>query len=240
MKDIHQAGSTRKEFLRMSGALLAASLLGNFYESGAQAPSGNKPPVMAAVTPPEDLMREHGALSRILLIYDNAALRLQSRNPFTFGEVLAGSARTVRRFIEEYHEKLEEEFVFPRFGKNGSMADLADLLHRQHDAGRKVTDRIMQLAGSSSLNDARKSDLATLLLDFNRMYRPHKAREDTVLFPALRTVVSPLEFDRMGDEFEKREKDMFGEKGFEKIVEDIAGYEKTLGINDLGKFTPKV
>jgi hemerythrin-like domain-containing protein len=74
---------------------------------------------------------------------------------------------------------------------------------------------------------------------FNRMYSPHEAREDTVLFPALRMVVSKHEFDALGEEFEKKEHQLFGEDGFEKMVERVASIEKTLGIYDLAQFTPK-
>jgi hemerythrin-like domain-containing protein len=70
------------------------------------------------------------------------------------------------------------------------------------------------------------------------MYRPHEAREDTVLFPALRSVVSPNEFDAMGEDFEKDERQKFGEDGFENMVSQVADLERALGIYDLSKFTP--
>lgn len=37
-------------------------------------------------------------------------------------------------------------------------------------------------------------------------------------FPALRSVVSPNEFDAMGEDFEKDERQKFSEDGFEKVV----------------------
>ena len=70
------------------------------------------------------------------------------------------------------------------------------------------------------------------------MYWPHEAREDTVLFPALRSVVSPNEFDAMGEDFEKDERQKSGEDGFEKMVSQVADLERALGIYDLSKFTP--
>jgi hemerythrin-like domain-containing protein len=73
---------------------------------------------------------------------------------------------------------------------------------------------------------------------FARMYRPHAAREDTVLFPALRSVVSAHEYDALGEEFEEKEHKLFGEDGFEKVVAEVAGLEKQLGLNDLASFTP--
>jgi hemerythrin-like domain-containing protein len=73
---------------------------------------------------------------------------------------------------------------------------------------------------------------------FITMYRPHAAREDTDLFPQLRDVVSSHEFDSMAEEFEKKEHELFGEDGFEKMAQKVAVLEMTMGIHDLNKFTP--
>jgi hypothetical protein len=60
-----------------------------------------------------------------------------------------------------------------------------------------------------------------------------------VLFPTFREIVPKSEYDSLGEEFEKREHKLFGEEGFHKIVEEVAELEKTLGIYDLSKFTPR-
>ena len=70
------------------------------------------------------------------------------------------------------------------------------------------------------------------------MYRPHEAREDTVLFPKLRQVVSANEFDAMAEDFERDEHQKFGQDGFHLYVEKVANLEKQLGIYDLSQFTP--
>jgi len=72
------------------------------------------------------------------------------------------------------------------------------------------------------------------------MYRPHAAREDTVLFPALHRIVPAAELDKLGDEFEEQENRLFGYEGFEHTVEEVAAIEKPLGIEDLDRCTPKV
>jgi hemerythrin-like domain-containing protein len=71
------------------------------------------------------------------------------------------------------------------------------------------------------------------------MYAPHEAREDTVLFPALRKIVSAHEYDAFGDQFEDEEHRRFGEDGFEKYVDKVAAIEKRLGIYELAQFTPR-
>ncbi len=42
----------------------------------------------------------------------------------------------------------------------------------------------------------------------------------------------------LGEDFEKKEHQLFGKEGFEGIVEKVAAIEKELGIYDLAKFTP--
>jgi hypothetical protein len=74
---------------------------------------------------------------------------------------------------------------------------------------------------------------------FIRMYRPHEAREDTVLFPAFHKIVTPHEYDALGEMFEKREHQLFDEDGFERMVDKVSSLEKVLGINDLSQFTPR-
>jgi len=70
------------------------------------------------------------------------------------------------------------------------------------------------------------------------MYRPHEAREDTVLFPALRKILPAKEIEELGERFEKEEHRVVGGEGFEKAVEQVAEIEKQLGIYELDKFTP--
>ena len=191
------------------------------------------------VAPPEDLMREHGVLKRVLLIYDEAIRRIDAKQPLS-PDPIKNSAQIIRSFIEDYHEKLEEDYLFPRFEKAGKLADLTSVLRTQHQAGRRLTDQITQLATAASLKDVSSAArLREAMRQFNRMYAPHEAREDTVLFPALRTIVSKNEFAALGEEFEKKEHQLFGEDGFEKMVERVASIEKALGIYDLAQFTPQ-
>src|SRR5204863_3552808 len=97
------------------------------------------------VTPAEDLMREHGVLRRVMYLYDEAALRLDKGTEVPL-DALARGAGIIRRVIEDYHEKLEEDFLFPRFEKAGKHADLVATLRKQHAVGRTLTETITKLA----------------------------------------------------------------------------------------------
>lgn len=191
------------------------------------------------VSPPEDLMQEHGLLNRVLLIYDRCKENLIKRQSFDLA-ILLNSAGVIRAFVEDYHEKQEENYLFPRFQKANQLTELVQTLKQQHDAGRAITDEVLQLAKAKTLTDAENQKLIDLLSIFNIMYRPHEAREDTVLFPAFRKIVSQHEYDSLGEEFENNEHKLFGKDGFETMVGKVTELEKQLGIYELTQFTPKV
>lgn len=191
------------------------------------------------VSPAEDLMREHGVLKRVLLVYDEAVRRIDAKQDLP-PDTLKDAASIIRAFIEDYHEKLEEDYLFPRFEKARQLTDLTSVLRAQHQAGRRITDRIMQLATMQTLKQAQSAtSLRNLLQQFGRMYEPHEAREDTVLFPAFRKLVSKQEYGALGEDFEKKEHQLFGEDGFDNMVNRVAAIEKRLGVYDLSQFTPK-
>ncbi len=185
-------------------------------------------------------MREHGVLKRVLLIYREVVRRIDGNQKFP-PDVVMGSAKLIRSFVEDYHEKLEEDYLFPRFRKANRLVDLVDVLYDQHQKGRVLTDRTMQLATASLVSSqSQRASLRTALHQFVRMYEPHEAREDTVLFPEFRKIVSKREYDALGDEFEKKENELFHGDGFEKNVDAVAKLEKELGIYDLAQFTPSL
>jgi hemerythrin-like domain-containing protein len=191
------------------------------------------------VSPAEDLMREHGVLKRIMLIYGEAVRRMEANENLP-PRLLADSAGIIRTFIEDYHSKLEEDFVFPRFRKANKLVRLVDTLQEQHQAGRRLTDVTLRLATAKGLRSADgRRMLGDALRQFIRMYGPHEAREDTVVFPAFHEIVSSHEYDELGEAFEKREHELFGREGFEGMVRRVAAIERSLGILDLSQFTPR-
>ena len=190
------------------------------------------------VTPPEDLMREHGVLKRVLLIYREGIRRVEAGDELPIQALNAGAA-IIRSFIEDYHEQLEEKHVFPKLEQAGKLADVTAVLRTQHARGRVLTDRVVAATNTApALDQAKRDAVVQDMSAFIRMYEPHEAREDTVVFPALRQVVPANEFRDMADMFEDEEHRRFGQAGFEGVVDKVADIEKSLGIYDLNQFTP--
>ena len=96
----------------------------------------------AEVTASEDLMREHGVLRRILIVYDELVPKLRGQGGAVDAAALRSLADLFRRFGEDYHEKiLEEQNVFPRVRElGGQTATLVDTLEQQHRRGREITE----------------------------------------------------------------------------------------------------
>jgi hemerythrin-like domain-containing protein len=219
--------TTRRElFVFAPGALLAAHAL------------GAEPAAPADVNATEDLMREHGVLRRTLLVYEEAARQLEKGGEPV--SAIATAARLVQRFIEGYHEKLEERFVFPKFDKHPTLGPLVATLRMQHEVGRKLTTEILAQASQPLKDRSNQAPLVRALRDFCHMYAAHAAREDTDLFPAFHALYTEKEFDALGDQFEDEEHKLLGNGGFEGAVKEIAQVEAQLGIADLAGYTPKV
>jgi hemerythrin-like domain-containing protein len=234
MSDVDPGG--RRKFLRLA-AVTGTGLLvaGPAAVAAEEGESGE-----VEVSPGEDLMQEHGVLKRVLLVYGEAIRRIDANQDLPPDPIL-DAARLVREFVEEYHERQEEDFLFPRFRKANVLTGLVGVLVQQHQGGRKLTDLTIRYANVKSLReDDERRRLRDSMAEFVRMYNPHEAREDTVLFPAFRKIVSRNEYDALGEDFEKREHEKFGDDGFGKMVDRVARIEKALGIYDLSQFTPKV
>jgi hemerythrin-like domain-containing protein len=192
------------------------------------------------VTAPEDLMKEHGVLNRCLLIYEEGIRRITAKGDIA-PDVFQQTAELIRTFVEQYHEKNEENFIFPEFERAGKLVDLVHLLKKQHVAGRVVTARVIRLSDAAAFRSPEnRQQLVDMCRKFLRMYRPHEAREDTVLFPALRTILPPKQVAALGDRMEEAEHKVLGDEGFERSVDRVAAIEKRLGIYELAQFTPAV
>ncbi|HEY2517119.1 MAG TPA: hemerythrin domain-containing protein [Polyangiaceae bacterium] len=190
------------------------------------------------VTATEDLMREHGVIRRALTVYREAATLLRTTPSALPLDALHRTAKLLRTFAEDYHERqLEEEHIFPALKRTtGAAAGLVETLTTQHARGREITEYVIA-STNAAMTSARAEPLARTLESFARMYEEHAALEDTVVFPAWKALLSPKELDDAGELFEDIEHQTFGKDGFDDAVDQISAVERAFGI-ELGRFTP--
>lgn len=186
-------------------------------------------------SPGEELMTEHGVLKRVLLAYRALSARLADGRPVPSGVVI-DAAQIVSSFVESFHEGLEEAYVFPRV--QDAEPDLVRTLLVQHDRGRHLTAAILAAAGTRLRAAGARAALRADLDAFVRMYEPHEAWEDTVVYPALRAGTPQRTLDELAERFADLENRQFGDHALRQVLDRIGGVEQQLGIGDLASFTP--
>lgn len=243
---------SRRDFIKFGIVGVGSALLINACGNNQAANSQNVSPPNNAkkeneegeekgVTALEDLMREHGVLRRALLVYTAAAVRLRKNAREILPDALQKTAKLFRDFGEEYHEKkLEEGYIFPLIkqkGASGEAAKYPDILVAQHNRGREITEYILSATNAAKIA-ANANALADTLDSFVYMYQNHAAREDTIVFPAWKSLLSEEDYSELGEKFEEIEKQQFGGDGFDDAVKQISDIESSLNLADISQFTP--
>jgi hemerythrin-like domain-containing protein len=107
----------------------------------------------------------------------------------------------------------------------------------QHNRGREITDYVLAVTGKGAIKMGDAEPLASALESLVLMYQNHAAREDTVIFPAWKTILSTRQMKEMSEKFEEIEHQLFGEDGFEDAVRKVATIEDALGYANIAQFT---
>jgi hemerythrin-like domain-containing protein len=223
----------RRHFVAGAGTAGVGMFLGGHMAASAAEPQMQT----SEVTPAEDLMFEHGVIDRLLLIYEQLCDRIDAGSQVS-AVLLFNAANTVRSFVEYYHEKLEEEHVFPRLREADRYVDIVNTLQEQHRAAHDITALLLENTTGGTLTQPDRT--ALVMRSYIRMYRPHIAWENSVVFRTFHDLVPAGQYRELGERFEDTEHERFGADGFEETVERVADIEKQLGINDLTKFTSHI
>ena len=188
---------------------------------------------MNEILPNEDLMREHGLINRMLLIYEHiikvyeCTLELDKKNLYKV-------ANLIREFDENYHQKMEEKYIFP-YVKIYYPKEIEQLII-QHYYTRKITDEILENIDISQSIPR----IINLMKTYYYMYIKHEAVEDTVIYQKFKEMLSYKEYIKIGHKLENEEEKMFGFNGFNKILNRVELIEKELDIYSLEKLTDEV
>lgn len=185
----------------------------------------------------ELLDRQHGLLHRSVSILEEVRGGMDARMDLP-PEIIQGTVEVIRRFLVDFHQKVEDKHLFPAFEAAKKMGGLIGVLREQHEAGTQLVEVLRQLAAGFSAKDLEKRrTMASGIHKLSRMYRAHADREDTVLFPVFRQVVTPKAYDLVNAEVRKAEIQAGGMSAYEEAVQKLSGYENMLGIGDLSAFT---
>ena len=183
----------------------------------------------AAPTPNEDLMQEHGLVSRVILIYRRSIELAEANRPF-HPEQVAGAARVIARVIHGHHEVEEEELMFPALEKPRELHMLVEVLRGQHRAARALTNRI----GLEIADPGRRSQAFRAMREFSGMYEAHGAYENSIVYPAFRQAVGPERYQELAAVWAKNERKLRGSLG--DYLSALAKAEQAMDL-DLAQYT---
>jgi len=222
-----------KELWHRRGLLAAATTTGAALVGLSLGDQAAAEPAAAAVIPPtEELMYEHGVLKRVLLVYDETLRRIHSGEDLPAAPVHQ-AAQLVRGYIEDFHEHLEEQYVFHPLYAAHQLTGIVRILCEQHKRGRVLTRTILDTTHKQTLSKHDRQTLMTTIEAFNKMYGPHEAWEDTVVYPALRKIMPGRQFCDLGQRFADEAHHRFGPHGLADMVRRVSDAEKDLGIYGL-------
>lgn len=191
--------------------------------------------------PVEDLMRAHGVLRRAMLAYRECARRLRLDERAAVAEPLHRTAKLIRRFGEDFHERaIEEKFIFPALLKEPPpLSRYPAILIAQHEAGRERTSYLLEVAGRGRLPAGTVPPALRAIDSFVYMYDHHTSREDTEVFHRWRQSVPPERFEYLDAQLQDVEQRMIGPTGIEQAIAEVSDIERDLGIAELLQFTPR-
>jgi hemerythrin-like domain-containing protein len=149
------------------------------------------------------------------------------------------AALILKELIAEHHMVDEERLIFPKIEASGRYADLLKTLRLQHDRGRAIIDRIIDMTQKGSIeNIGSMNEMVNLCLSFAIMYRPHAAVEETVVFPALYDFASNDEILNIEAIMRGEEKGLMENERFRRVLDSLAEIEAQAGTADIRRFTP--
>ncbi|MCL2109179.1 MAG: hypothetical protein FWH20_07535 [Oscillospiraceae bacterium] len=192
------------------------------------------------ISPIELLMREHGVLRRVLLIYAEVGKKLKCERAINYTAVhhaALQAAEIAKVYVEDFHQELENEHVFPLFREETRFIPVINILLEQHYAATKITADILRILECGVPNCKARPRLLGLMQGYVTMQRHHAAREDTCIFPEVHKLISAEKRGELGAMFAESAEERFGADGFAVITAKLREAEKGLGIYNLGKFT---
>ncbi len=201
------------------------------YETPGQRGQGATP------TPAENLTAQHGAVTRLLLVYENASKQMQDGQQVD-AKPLYNATKIIHSAVIELHAPLEEQYIYPRLEQSGQHANTIRTLRQQHAAAREINTMLMDMTKTGSISDAGQA--AQAMNEFRRMLTAHIAREHSEIFPAFRNMTAPDQYMELGRQFLEKERAMLGGEGFAQVLSQVASIEAAVGFRDLSQFTAKV
>ncbi|MCB4791571.1 MAG: hemerythrin domain-containing protein [Elusimicrobia bacterium] len=170
--------------------------------------------------------QQHAAVTRVVVIYNDILSRLENKETPPL-DAYREATHISRDFMQNFHEKMEEKYIFSRFRKPSREYDIVQVLIRQHRAGHKIVNGMLAL---SKQQNPDPDKLADSIRSFIQIYSPHKDAEDEFILPAFHLALSTENYKETWEELKKEKLKKFDDN-FKELGNSVEKIEKSLEIS---------
>ena len=175
--------------------------------------------------PLEELREEHGAIMKVFALLQGVARELEEHNAKAVDH-LTRILEFMTVFIDQCHHAKEEEFLFPAMQKaRTENTRLVSVLISEHEKGRRMTAILeAALTGFKGDDEQAVAQLIETINGYVLLFRTHIRKENGLLFPEARVLLSEHDLQAMARQFDKLEEDRIGKgrhEAFHRMIEQL-------------------
>jgi hemerythrin-like domain-containing protein len=173
----------------------------------------------------DELEQDHRAIQNVSAGMCAVAELLESGKQLD-PSILANLVQFFRIFTEGCHQEKEEKYLFPLIETKGSVTVNRHLRELEHEH-RTAASLVDQLARVSNIYLANplmmRNRLASIIRELAEIYPKHIWREDYLLFPMARRMLSANEQDHLQESFDAIESEIGIDvhHAFESLAEEL-------------------
>jgi len=159
----------------------------------------------------DSLEQEHRTIEKIVRVIGVLADEL-AENREIDGDILRDLCRFLRVYGHQCHHGKEESSLFPMLESHGVPEEGCPLgaLRHEHERSRALTQELVQASAEYATNrHDGSSALSEVLRNIAQFYPAHIWKEEYLLFPMARKVLSEEDDQRLLKEFKSIESDIF-------------------------------
>ena len=177
---------------------------------------------MTATRPTDALEHEHRIIQQVVGAMAALADDVE-KGKAAPAEVLQDLLEFLRTFADRCHHGKEEICLFPLLERKGVPPRGCPLgaLKMEHETGRALVAQLAKASDAYFSGDpVGKSSLVPLLRNLVELYSAHIWKEDYLLLPMTKKVLSPTEQEALAEEFRRVEADIERDvhQGFEQLA----------------------
>jgi len=177
------------------------------------------------------LMEEHRVIERGIRLLQKVAERIDAGRDVE-ASVLAELVDFVRNFADRCHHGKEEKILFQTFAEKGIPVEGGPIgvMLIEHEEGRRMARVMAEAASSIKDGDLSKSKVfSENAKSYAQLLTQHIYKEDNILYPMGRRLLSEEEKEELIRRFEVVERKEIGEGVHEKYINLIKDLERRLG-----------